>query len=401
MSNNVKKMCSSRKKRINYAEVEKFRLPVYNKNSKDKTVSYYVLDPQSLLEGTPKLKRLRKKFNHYKTKRERDEAAARFVLEIAAKLKSGWNPLFEQNTQRAFTPIKKALELYERHLDKLHADKVLKDKTKIDYIYRLNAIRNYIEHSDLKISYTYQIDQLFIESFLDYVYYDRKNTPRTRNNYLNWLGSFCGWLKDKGYVKDTGIERIKKLPEYDKKRKPLEKADMYQLHDYLERRNPDFLIACQVHYYTLVRPGELSWIKLQDISLKEQTMFVSREISKNRRDAKVTLPTKVIHNMLDRGFFNNPDSYYLFGDDFRPSAKHADSRIFRDEWVKVRKALNWPDNYQFYSLKDTGITDTIDRVGLTIAKDQARHSDISTTNKYVKKDQLRAHPELKDYEGDL
>ena len=60
-----------------------------------------------------------------------------------------------------------------------------------------------------------------------------------------------------------------------------------------------------------------------------------------------------------------------------------------------------PSHYQFYSLKDTGITDAIDRVGLTVAKDQARHSSVATTNRYVRKGQLKAHPELKDFEGNF
>jgi hypothetical protein len=69
--------------------------------------------------------------------------------------------------------------------------------------------------------------------------------------------------------------------------------------------------------------------------------------------------------------------------------------------VEVRKALGWPDTYQFYSLKDTGITDAIDSVGLTVTKDQARHASVQTTNRYVRKEQHSAHPEFKDYDGNL
>ena len=400
LTNNVKKMCSRPRKQFNYSEFEKYRLPIYSKRGKDKYVYWYVLDPQSILDGAPRLKRMRKKFNDYPTARLRDEAATRFILELSSKLKTGWNPLFEENPQKAFTPILNALELYQHHLTKQHKDKILKDKTKVDYESRLNTLRQYVS-TKASITYTYQFNQAFIESFLDYIYYDRDNSPRTRNNYLNWLGSFSAWMVGRNLVKDTGIEHIKKLPEYDKKRKPLEKSDMKVLHDYLSVQNPSFLLACQVHYYSLVRPGELSWIKISDICLKDQTMFISRDISKNRKDAKVTLPIKVLNNMIDMGYFNYPSHYYLFGHDFRPAEQHADARIFRDEWAKIRKALNWPDCYQFYSLKDTGITDTIDKVGLTVAKDQARHSDISTTNQYVRKEQLRAHPELMNFDGDL
>lgn len=77
------------------------------------------------------------------------------------------------------------------------------------------------------------------------------------------------------------------------------------------------------------------------------------------------------------------------------------SHIFRDRWLIVRKDLNFPVSYKFYSLKDTGISDTIDKAGLTIAKDQARHSSVHVANAYCRKNQQSVHPELIDFEGDL
>lgn len=59
-------------------------------------------------------------------------------------------------------------------------------------------------------------------------------------------------------------------------------------------------------------------LRLNDISLKKQTIFVSDNISKNRKDGTITLPSKVIHLMLDLHIFNNPGDYYLFSDGFRP-----------------------------------------------------------------------------------
>lgn len=52
---------------------------------------------------------------------------------------------------------------------------------------------------------------------------------------------------------------------------------------------------------------------------------------------------------------------------------------------KMREALHWDEHYQFYSLKDSGIRDLANSQGVVIARDQARHSDITTTNKYIQK----------------
>ncbi|WP_195334110.1 tyrosine-type recombinase/integrase [Bacteroides salyersiae] len=387
--------------KLSFAEIEKFRLPIYNRKGKEKYVYFYVLDPESVLAGTPRLRRIRKKFNHIHNKKDRDEAALRFRDEVSIKLKQGWNPLIQECGKRGFTLYPTVLERYTTYLNKLFKDDVIKKKTIDDYKCRLKHLKEYNEALPEKIIYVYQLNQSYIEGFLEHIYIDRNTTPRTRNNYLNWLSSFCSYLKSNGYISENPAEKITPLREKDKQRKPLSETDMKRLNEYLSEHDKDFLLACQIHYYTLIRPNELTFVQINDISVRDQTLFISKEVSKNRKDAKVTIPTKVIKMMIDRGIFSYPGDYYLFGTGFRPNKERSDSRIFREKWIKVREELGFPKSYQFYSLKDTGITDTIDRVGLTIAKDQARHSSVATTNKYVRKEQLLAHPELKNYEGNL
>lgn len=394
-------MLSTPKDRISFAEIEKYRLPIYNRKGKEKFVYFYVLDPDSVLEGRPRLKRIRKKFNHIHNKKERDEAALRFRDEVSVKLRQGWNPLIQECGKKGFTLYNVVFDRYMTYLKKLFKDDVIKKSTIDNYKCRLKQLIEYNDMLAEKMVYIYQFDQSFIENFLEHIYVDRDTTPRTRNNYLNWLSSLCAYLKSNGYIPGNPAENIAPLREKDKFRKPLEESDMRKLNDYLSENDKYFLLACQIHYYTLVRPNELAFVRINDINVHDQTLFISKEVSKNRKDAKVTIPAKVIRMMIELQIFNYPGSFYLFGKGFRPSEDRADGRIFRERWVKVREELGFPKNYQFYSLKDTGITDTIDRVGLTIAKDQARHSSVATTNKYVRKEQLLAHSELKNYEGNL
>ena len=160
---------------------------------------------------------------------------------------------------------------------------------------------------------------------------------------------------------------------------------MKQMSNYLCRNDKSFFLACLIQYYTLIRPGELSHLKIGDISLKKQTVFVSHEFSKNHKDAEVGLNKIVIKLMLDLEVFKKPDNYYLFGSDFKPSAERIGSDHFNKRWKVMRKALKWNDCYQFYSLKDSGIRDLANAQGVVVARDQARHSDITTTNKYIQK----------------
>lgn len=251
------------------------------------------------------------------------------------------------------------------------------------------------------ITYIYQFDQSYISDFLDYILLDRDSTARTRNNYRTWLSALCTWLQEKKYIDTNPIERIKSLVEGGKQRSALTIPDLLRLKEYLSETNKHFLLACMMEYYTFIRPDELSNIRLSDIYIKEQKIFISSTISKNRRDGMVGLNDSLIKLMIELEVFDNPSHCYLFGKNFKPNANKADSRIFREYFNKVRAFLRWPNSYQFYSLKDTGIRDLANAEGIVVARDQARHSDIATTNKYLKGDSLTVHEETKHFTGAL
>lgn len=390
-----------KRQRARYDSIEKFRLPVIAKGKKDVYVYFYVLDPDSILDGEPRLVRVRHRFNRIKSARERMAAARRFCEDVSAKLLAGWNPLIEASGKVSFKTIDTVLDEYQRYLEKSQSDGSIRQDSLIDYVSRINILRAYNSQLQQPALYVYQIDSAYVESFLDYIYIKRNAKPITRNNYLSWMRSLCHYMRSRGYLSADPTEGIRRLRVGQKERKPLAADAMHRLKEYLKAHDPHYLLACMVHYYTLIRPKEMSYVRISDISVKEQTIFIHGEHAKNHADAKVTVPRVVLLQMLELGIFSNPGSYYLFGSNFMPSAERASEKIYRDRWAKVRKACGFPSSYKFYSLKDTGITDAIEKVGLVVAKDQARHSDISITSVYVRKEQLRAQPELKDFEGQL
>ena len=149
-----------------------------------------------------------------------------------------------------------------------------------------------------------------------------------------------------------------------------------------------------------IRPDEMRYLKIGYIDIANCIVTLPGKFAKNRKRQEVTVPKKVLKLMIDLGVFDSPSQYYLFGPDLTPSREQVAVNRFRQEWVKLRKALNWPDTYQFYSLKDSGISDNIDRYGLLAARDQARHADAATTNRYAKV-RHTAHVELRDWDGDF
>ena len=85
-------------------------------------------------------------------------------------------------------------------------------------------------------------------------------------------------------------------------------------------------------------------------------------------------------------------------DDLKPGPEMTYLNCFRYEWRKMRTAMRWPDSYQFYSLKDSGIRDLANAKGVVVARDQAGHSDVAVTNRYLK--QGREVPDsVKNFDG--
>lgn len=177
---------------------------------------------------------------------------------------------------------------------------------------------------------------------------------------------------------------------------------MKRLHDYLYESNRHYLLACYILHYCFIRPKEMSQIKLSNFNIQKGTIFIPDTVSKNRKDAIITLPYKVLKLMIELQVFNNPDNYYLFSDKFRPGENWRSEKQFRDYWTNnVRKNLKFPPKYKFYSLKDTGITEMLRTADVLSVRDQARHSSILMTDVYTPHDIKQANKLILSYHGEF
>ena len=287
-------------------------------------------------------------------------------------------------------------------IDRLFSDGIIRQDTYIGYV---SYLRNFLKYNDSQkppITYIYQLSKSYISEFLDHIYIERENSPQTRNNYLTWLRVFSGWLLKHGYTEHKltdGIDNISKRS-IKKERKLIEENDLIRLLDYLNTHNRHYLLGCYLLFYCFVRPKEISLIKINDFSVKCGTLRLHADNSKNRKDAVITLPNKVLKLLVDLNVFSFPGNYYLFSNGFIPGKDFRDSKQFRDYWIRfVRKALDFPASYKFYSLKDTGVTSMLRaRIDNISVRDQARHSSILITDIYTPHDIEQANPIIQKFD---
>lgn len=351
--------------------------------------------------ATGKMKQKKIMLGRLHGKRYQKLRATQIIQKLTKKLLDGWNPWIEQMRPMEYSTFSDVIEKYKEYLTKEMQCHDLREDTVVSY---MSYLRMFSRWGKDKIIYIYQFDRHIASQFLDYVFIDLNNTPQTRNNYLGWLSSFSHYLLQRAYLTINPVEGISKMRRSRRKnREVIPDPVMANIRNFLSERYPHFLLACQFINYLFVRPKEMSYIKIRDISVKNKTLILYGDHTKNHNDAIVTIPDHVMRYMIDLGIFSNPGSWYLFGKNMRPGITHKDQRQFREFWdLKVRKPLNLPETYKFYSFKDTGITNMIkDNENILTVRDQARHSSIEITNRYTPLDRSIADKDIVGYKGVL
>lgn len=344
-------------------------------------VEWYSVNPD-----TGKLQRKRVSVPHIKPLALRRKYANDMVLEINAQLAAGWNPFLRLGNPKEYALFDDICESYYRYLYKMTESHLLRPKTYNGYVSYLKLFREWNRQRAKPVAYIYQLKAEVIDHFLDHIWLECGKSPRTRDNYLGWLRTFCDWMLEKHYISDNPTSGIANVTgkKYAKNRTTIPRDEMIRLRSHLDSHDRYMLLACYMLYYCFIRPKEMSYIRIEDINVAKGTIAITGEVAKNGKDSVVTLPDIVVKLMLDLDVLTKPGDWYLFSDDLRPGTKYRIPKYFCDEWNKVRTALGFPEQYKFYSLKDTGITDLIkDNTDLLAVRDQARHSSLQMTDLYT------------------
>ena len=371
---------------------------------KEVVVSLYAFDPES-----GRLKRKRMKLNRELKRIEGKRAQREYVRGVVSRLrdelKAGWNPWIRESESRMYARWEDVCQRYKEYLAKQLSEHNMREESVVSYLSRQRVLMGWVEKERRNVRYAYQFDRRLVDQFLDYVLMDRDNGIQTRNNYLSWIKSFGTWMVGKGYVETDptqGIPRMK-MRQKRKNRDVIPDGVLASIREYLEERNPHYLLACYLLHYLFVRPHEIAQLKIEDFSLRRKTLLIHGDVAKNWKDAVVTLPDHVVELMIRLRVFDSPGCYYVFSDDFRPGREFRGEKCFRDYWTRtLRKELGFSDRYKFYSLKDTGITNMLRaNTDVLSVRDQARHSSILITDMYTPKDIREANRLIVSYRGVL
>lgn len=341
------------------------------------TIEYHVFNPafNAMERRVMKMNRIRKKYSRVS---DFKAYCADVIVRLNSQLASGWNP-FEgyASNSRELTPISAVL------------DKYLKDKagdvrpdTIINYRSFVKVFKEWLTKNFGQIAIS-SFTRVMAVNFMDYLVEEKNLHGRSYNNRLKQARAFFSWAVEKCYTKENPFASMKTKRE-DPKQRVLIPADIRtRITDYFSRKNPNYLVLCQLVFNSLVRPKEVWRLKISDIHIDDGYIVVTEEESKTHYRRIATL-TPRLRDDIRRMIEGAKPSMYLFGHGYKPNAKPIRYQNFRIDWANMRTELGLPDTMQLYSLRDTGINEML-KAGidpLTVMQ-HADHHDLSMTTRYA------------------
>lgn len=282
-----------------------------------------------------------------KGKRKQKEYGLQLSKQLYKKLLEGWNPWVEESKPEEYYRFDDVCEQYKAYLAKLAKEGGIRPGSVNNYLGKLSFMRDWLKSKDMGVVYVYQLNKSLISKFLDYVFIERGVTIRTRNNYIGWLKSFSSYLLSRGYVASNPTDGITATTKVGPKgRSTIPDSALTKIKALLEKDNKYFLLACYLLHYLFIRPQEMTYIKIGDLSKQNNTITLDGKYTKNGQDAVVTIPHHVMDLMEELNIFSYKPAYFLFSKNFRPGVSKILVSRLRYYWKsKVQGELGLSSKY--------------------------------------------------------
>ncbi|MRX40563.1 tyrosine-type recombinase/integrase [Flavobacterium sp. LC2016-23] len=352
--------------------------PAELKMNKEWIIVFYSKNPI-----TNKLERFRHRVPTMESRPQRLKLAKSIVAAINLKLAAGWSPFLEQVGSN-YKTFEDAIDDFLASIKKQIKDNVLRPDTLRTYNSNINLLKLYFQEKKIKIVFALELKKHLCVNYLDWIYIERNSSPRTRNNHLAFLRLFSAFLIGRGILNENPTMGIQGLKPPAKERQIIPEAIKQRIYEEFQKYKDGYPALCMSTYFCFIRNSELGKLKIWMLNFEDNSIFLPKEISKNKKDESVTIPAQFL-NAIKNHVGDSPKDYYVFSNNqFKPGLKKMTANKIGNAWEVLRVKLNLESKYQFYSLKDTGITDLLNSgVPAIKVRDQARHSEIKITEMYA------------------
>lgn len=141
-------------------------------------------------------------------------------------------------------------------------------------------------------------------------------------------------------------------------------------------------------FYGFLRPKEIRGLEVRDIDLRNKTIRIRKEVSKNRRAGVIPLVKPLYDLIIQEGLTRYPAHFRIFGYNLKPGERKASPNLASNRHTSALKTLGLYREREtvLYSWKHTGNCLAY-LAGMDIRLIQAinRHKSLQTTEIYLRK----------------
>ena len=207
-------------------------------------------------------------------------------------------------------------------------------------------LKKWLHKTNKEDIFAIKFNSNLIQDFLDYSYFELKNSPRTYNNYLTSLTTFSSYLLDRGYINQNPCDVIKKKKNNPKIRSIISPEHLQIIKQHFTHHLPEYNVLIAMILYCLIRRTELTRLKVKDIRLHDKLIIIPSDVSKNRKRGQVTIPKNIFH-LLTNHIIDSNQNDYIFSKNLKPGPEILKPQKITDIWTDMRNELQLPKSYQF------------------------------------------------------
>jgi len=355
--------------------------------SKRWVIEYYIWDEQN-----EKLVRKRIIINS-ETKSQRLKEAKRITKEIDTLLQNGGvlNPISKSNTSETLNVnsnevfVNDSSSIQSAAMYFIDFQKtILKPRTFETYKTDINRFLNYLKIVEsLNMPLKNFWDGMAMD-FLDYLLIDLKLSNRSRNNVKGTLSTFFNFFVKRKLSENNPFAGIQKITQVASKHTAFSEKQVQAIKK-LCKDDPQLWLYINFMYYCFIRPrSELRLLKIGDI--KEKTIVIRAENAKDNTTEHVMIPDALEVLIKKHKLRSYNETYFVFSENSKPGKINLGRDFFYNKHRRILEKLELQgNNYDMYSWKHTGVIALFQATqNIELVRQQCRHSDIATTQKYLR-----------------
>lgn len=331
--------------------------------------------------------RYRKDINKAKARGQRKLQAEAMADVLWEALTSGWNPL--QERYPAFeSELRQQRKMgFNEAIDYCFAEKkkILATGSIYNYRYTVKVIKKAATACGFSTAKVNTMQRRDLRTILEQARDDSNWSSKYRNQNLDNLKSLLSVLVDKDIIEHNPALKIKQERQPERvSYKRITESERQLIAETLTIKAPDYLGFLVFVYDTGIRPKELHFIQLFDISLIRREIKVREEVAKTNRERVIPITDDMLGFLVDKNISTLPRDWYLFSKNgFAPGPEPYWPRAAARWWKKlIQQGLEI--DAKLYGLKHSGAdAKLLAGIDTRTLKSLYGHSSEQMTEKYL------------------